>query len=306
MTSIDYNNTVSNGDNSSEIRWNIDNAADAPPYVNIVVDNNEIDISSVTTSSMTRPAHINIIDSNILKTSDVIKTSNTQDKPPLESSCTRTDLYRIMINDTEWNKRIQDNGCRVEELLMKRYKQAKILSVGPQNTFYYYLTAIVVDYVKSMQHQKTQGHGWSKLPKNVSNVKLKILNIILSSREEINNIYILSQHQVVDILNSVWGTGSASPGIHENDRNRVFGLIMSVEDKRPLYERLVEGVTDRSSGLHDPSSSIPSIFQKIAFDFNNEVIIVELPPNYEDVKRVDTLNPNDFGRINIQRDCELS
>ena len=58
----------------------------------------------------------------------------------------------VMIDMDLWNMRIQDVGCDEKYLPPKRYRAAKIFSVGPigAQKLYYNLTAIAIDIVKSM------------------------------------------------------------------------------------------------------------------------------------------------------------
>ena len=77
-------------------------------------------------------------------------------------------FLNIRVNDDVWNKHLQDCGCEEKDLPAKRYKKAKILSVGPKGgdqTFYFNLPALAVDYVKKMLTQHKNGVAWFKLPK---------------------------------------------------------------------------------------------------------------------------------------------
>ena len=155
-----------------------------------------------------------------------------------------------------------------------------------------------------MQQDKAANRGWSKIPKNATNIKMKIVQIILSQRiEESDNTFNLCQDRLARNLFSVWGSSSCGQAMHYNDKLRLFGLIMSIPDNRPMFQRLAEGASTRSA-LDDPSLSLSAIYQKLAFDFNNEEIVVQLPDNSEDIEGVQDLDPNDMNRILIRRESK--
>ena len=59
----------------------------------------------------------------------------------------------IKVDDEVWENCIQDAGCSEKDLPEKRYKKAKILSLGPKDgeqLFYYHLTKLAIDYTKEM------------------------------------------------------------------------------------------------------------------------------------------------------------
>ena len=213
----------------------------------------------------------------------------------------------ILLEESDFKMRLQDRGCAQSELPKKRYKQAKILSVGPDKhaKFYYGLTSIAIDYVKIMQQEKAAHRGWSKIPKNATNIKMKIVEIILSQRtEESYGTFTLCQDRLARNLFSVWGSSSSGQAMHYNDKLRLFGLIMTIPENRPIFQRLAEGASTRAT-LDDPSLSLSAIYQKLAFDFNNEDIIVQLPDNSEDIEGIQDLDPNDMNRILIRRESKF-
>ena len=53
---------------------------------------------------------------------------------------------------------------------------------------------------------------------------------------------------------SVWGKAAVDTITHHNDRTRVFGIMMTIPDNREMYQKLGEGVTNRS-GIDDPALS---------------------------------------------------
>ena len=83
------------------------------------------------------------------------------------------------------------------------------------------------------------------------------------------------------MLEAVWGSNSGTRGIHENDKLCLFRRLIANENNCPMYQRLAEGVTMRSQ-LDDPSLSPTGIFSKLQMEFNNEEVIVELPPDTVD------------------------
>ena len=119
---------------------------------------------------------------------------------------------------------------------------------------------------------------------------------------EHSKTYELDQTSLLDMLQNVWGYAQQSQVIHFNDRLRLFGIIMSQPRNRPLFERLASGVANKNV-LDDNALQPKQIFQKLTFDFCNELIHVDLPPNSIDVEGWETLNANDLSRIRIHRDC---
>ena len=79
---------------------------------------------------------------------------------------------------------------------------------------------------------------------------------------------------------------------------------MSIPSNRPLFERLAARVADKNV-LDDTRMQPKNIFQKLTFDFYNDSIQVQLPPNSIDVEGWEILDPNDSSRIRIHRDCML-
>ena len=212
----------------------------------------------------------------------------------------------IMIPTAEWDNRLQDVGCTKGELKVKRYKGHNIAPYGPKEAphYYYNLSSIAIDYVKSFKKEKDLGRGWTKVPKNPTDIKTKIVSRLLSIRKlnTDNNRYELDQFTLLDMLQNVWGYAQPSQIIHFNDRLRLFGLIMTIPKNRPLFERLALGVTHKNV-LDDVAMQPKKIFQDLTFDFCNELLRVELPKNSVDVDGADTIDPNDITRIKIHRDC---
>ena len=56
-----------------------------------------------------------------------------------------------------WENNIQDTGCLEVDLPQKRYKKAKMISLGPKDgekLGHFHLIVLAVDYVKAMQKQR--------------------------------------------------------------------------------------------------------------------------------------------------------
>ena len=115
--------------------------------------------------------------------------------------------------------------------------------------------------------------------------------------------YELDQNRLLDMLANVWGQAQPKNVVHFNDRLRLFGILMSIPSNRQYFERLASGVADKNV-LDDIAMQPKSIFQKLTFDFCNDLIKVQLPPNAVDVDGWDSLDPNDASRIRIHRDCK--
>ena len=123
-------------------------------------------------------------------------------------------------------------------------------------------------------------------------------------RVMVNNQYHYDQDQLVNLLHGMWGHDNASHSVHHNDKLRLFGLIMSIDENRPLFERLACGASERYQ-LDDSSLSLASIFRKLSFQFGNEDIHVNLPPNASDVQGIENVDANDKMRMVIERDGKL-
>ena len=92
----------------------------------------------------------------------------------------------VIISDDMWKRRLQDKGCAIDELASKNYRGTKIPPVGPKDNELYYpeIAAIAIDFLKSFYEQKEIGEGWQKLPSNKTNVKIKIIELVLSRRRQ--------------------------------------------------------------------------------------------------------------------------
>ena len=72
---------------------------------------------------------------------------------------------------------------------------------------------------------------WLRIPTNVTDIKRHIMKVILAMRKLSDNGYSLCQTQFLNILHSQWGGAKQTPNITDNDKLRVFGLLMNAEQK---------------------------------------------------------------------------
>ena len=252
-------------------------------------------VSIVSASSSRRPS--TPTDQHI---SSAEKTPSTNNKSPAQDG----PYSYMLINSKEWEKRIQDAGVYVKGAMPNKcYRSKQIPAFGPNKKNYYHLTSIAIDY---MQHFIDSPHDWLRVPKNVTNVKNKIIELLLSHRTTScdDSKFHLDQLRFVMLLNNLWGGEKIAAEMVGNDKLRVFGLLLGRESNKYILHRLSEGVTDRSH-LDDPLYSPKEMFQHLALDFNNHEIHVDLPDNVEDIEEFMSLDANDLIRINIIRDCEL-
>ena len=214
----------------------------------------------------------------------------------------------VRIPTEEWKRRLQDGGCAKSALKKKTYQKNKIPGYGPVECpiFYYDLTSIAIDWMKSFKNEHLLGRGWNKIPKNPTDVKMKIIERLLAMRKYNPNTgsYELEQSVLLGQLENVWGYAQPSTQLHHNDRLRLFGLLMTLPHNLAAYTRLGEGIKNRAV-FDDPNMNPKAIFAALAVDFNNNDIIVQLPVNAMDVDGFESLGANDITRIRIHRDREL-
>ena len=78
--------------------------------------------------------------------------------------------------------------------------------------------------------------------------------------------YMLDQGWVLSILSNHWGaSGVGSVQIKHNDRVRVYGIVMSLEENRERFQRLAE-VCQKRRHLDDPSFSLKKNSDNSIFD----------------------------------------
>ena len=154
-----------------------------------------------------------------------------------------------------------------------------------------------------MEYFKDNVSGWNRLPKNVTDLKSKILELLMTFRKRTETCsYELDQSMFINLLFENWGGRQAIAQIVDNDKLRVFGLLLTVAKNKYILERLSEGIKDRQQ-LDDSVYSIKAMFQNLVLDYNNEHIHVKLPPDAEELDDYLTLDANDSSRMKILRDC---
>ena len=219
------------------------------------------------------------------------------------------DFASVRLEDELWKQRLQDTGSTLASLPKKHYKRSKIPAIGPKESslYYYYISQTAIDYLNIFAKEKELGRGWKKVPVNKTDGKNNIINTILAIRKiDSNGVYQLDQGVILGMLANQWGGENcgSDPAMHHNDRIRVYGLVMSLDIHRDIFQRLAKGVGNRTH-LDDPAFSLPKIYQTIAFAFNNDKIVVNLPNEACDVGGIQNVDPNDMARIRITRDCEF-
>ena len=83
----------------------------------------------------------------------------------------------MMIGEEDWNFQIQDAGTsNKSKMSNKTYRGKQIPPYGPNKIFYYQLSSITIDYMTSFKENAAE---WCRVPKNTTNVKSKIIEVIL-------------------------------------------------------------------------------------------------------------------------------
>ena len=189
--------------------------------------------------------------------------------------------------------------------LKKTYKKSKIPGYGPDEApiYYFDLTSIAIDWLKSFKAQHLLGRGWNKIPKNATDGKMKIIQRLLQMRKynDQTQLFELEQTVLLGQLQNVWGYAQPPTQLHHNDRIRLFGILMTLPHNLAMYTRLAEGINNRAV-FDDPKMHPKQMFTKMAQDFNNDDLVITLPTNASDVEGYDTLDPNDHSRMRIHRD----
>ena len=257
------------------------------------------DLTSIDTSTLSTVA--NPSSPATIVTTETSTLYSTLPPPSIEKS---PDPYStIRIADDIWCKRLQDIGCMKESLPKATYRQHKIPAYGPYETYYYDLSSIVIDFIKNINRDKNEGLGWNRFPKNMSDIKVKLIGILLELRiTNSDNLYNLDQTGFIAKMETMWGADSTSASLEDNDKLRLIGLLFLERNSDKLY-RLAQGVNSRND-IDDPGLSPRSIFQFLSLDFNNNDINSELPDEAVDIEGYDDFDANDMSRIRIQRDCK--
>lgn len=114
----------------------------------------------------------------------------------------------VKIPLEDWDQWLQDAGCPTQNAMPnKTYKSNQIPPIGPDRIFYFYLTSIAVDIYKGLITARDMGHGWSKIPKNRTDVKVKIVKTLLEMRKRNNKgQFDLKQSNLLKRLSLLWGS----------------------------------------------------------------------------------------------------
>ena len=89
------------------------------------------------------------------------------------------------VTEEVWAIRLQDKGTSEKaEMPSNTYRRLKIPGVGPKGheVYYYDLTSLAIDILSNMKLENDFGRGWSKVPKNKTDSKIKLVQVIISKR----------------------------------------------------------------------------------------------------------------------------
>ena len=101
-------------------------------------------------ANTTDPKSPTIAVSTVTDATLLTPTDACQDKAPLPFST-------IRISDDLWSERLQDVGCKKDELKKHIYRQNKVPAYGPYELHYYGLSSIVIDFIKTINCDKSDG-----------------------------------------------------------------------------------------------------------------------------------------------------
>ena len=80
-----------------------------------------------------------------------------------------------------------------------------------------------------MEYFKDNASGWNRLPKNMTDLKTKILELLQTFRKRRESgSYELDQSMFINLLFANWGGRQAIAQIVDNDKLRVFGLLLTL------------------------------------------------------------------------------
>ena len=149
----------------------------------------------------------------------------------------------IMIDDIEWNSRIQDIGTNDKKNMpQKSYKSKQISPYGPNKLYFYHLNAIAIDYITSFKNNPSQ---WSRVPLNQTNVKKIIIELVLELRStDDTGVYEMDQLKFIEMVYKQWGGAKPPANITDSDKLRVLGLIMSRPENFYILQQLSEGLLE--------------------------------------------------------------
>lgn len=223
-----------------------------------------------------------------------------------EASSTVHGLTPILLDNNISTTRLQD--VSTSDLDMQRnknfksYRRMQIPKYGPKNHYYLGLSSIAIDYIIAF---KKDAQYWTRKPKNTTVVKMIIIELLIASRKiRPESKYELDQIQFLYLLKNQWGGERPAAVMEDNDRIRLFGLLLSRESNHHIAERLAGGIKDKAR-LDDPSCSPHACYQLLAMEFNDERIKVDLHHHAIDIEGYEHLDPKDRNGIKMYRDCVL-
>ena len=157
------------------------------------------------------------------------------------SSSPASEYTYMMIDNDDWNFGLQDVGTSDKlKTPKKTYKGKQIPAYGPNKIFYYYLSSIAIDYMTSFKENATE---WCRVPKNTTNVKNKIIEVILQLRKPNDDGKLaIDQHRFLHIVYQQWGGAKAQANMTDSDKLRVFALIMTLSENFYILRQLSEGL----------------------------------------------------------------
>ena len=173
----------------------------------------------------------------MMENESLVKFSSTTTPAPEISG-----YMSVKVADEKWHARLQDKGCDKDGMPSKTYNRSQIPGIGPKGheVFYYDLTSTAIDILHNMKMENDVGRGWSKIPKNKTDAKVKLVQVILCKRNLVESTYHLDQSVVLDMCSTMWGAAKPMSIIHHNDRVRVFGIVMTIPENREMFGRLGE------------------------------------------------------------------
>ena len=74
------------------------------------------------------------------------------------------------------------------------------------------------------------GWGWKNLPRNKTDIKIKIVQRLLAMRKLVDERYMLDQNNFMEMIASTWGGNSPTLTVHHNDCVWFFGIVMIIDE----------------------------------------------------------------------------
>ena len=131
----------------------------------------------------------------------------------------------MAIDKRVWEQRLQDIGIDEKQMRInksKNYKRMQIPSFGPTTIYYVHLASIAIDLILSINNDP---QTWCRAPKNTTQVKIKMIELLLTERKlDDSGRYVFLRN-----LTTRWLGSKVISNIVDNDKLRVFGLLMSHE-----------------------------------------------------------------------------